>query len=234
MKNQVEKSSRKAENTASMQITKKYIFTGLILVAMAVGAVFFARAKFKQEFVAHAPAVNLKIKGPANAPVTIEVFSDFECPACRFAVAEETKILAAYPDQVRFIFYHFPLSSHRLSPLVHQAAECAALQGKFWPYHDRLYDKQSEWTVLPDLTQILMGYSRDAGMDLDRFAVCLADTRVTEDVKKDRLYGETLQIRSTPTFFVNGERFVGAVELAKGGVEKINKILGKDTPAGLS
>ena len=178
--------------------------------------------------------MNLKTKGPANAPVTIEVFSDFECPACRFAVAEETKILAAYPDQVRFIFYHFPLSAHLLSPRAHQAAECAALQGKFWPYHDRLYDKQPEWTVVPDLTRILMEYSRDAGMDLDRFAGCLADTKVTEDVKRDRLYGETLQIRSTPTFFVNGERFVGAVELAKGGDEKIRKILGKDTPAGLS
>lgn len=232
MKNQVEECSQKDENTQTMPLTRKYILTGLVLVAIAVGAVFFARAKFRREFIAQAPAVNLKIKGLANAPVTIEVFSDFECPACRFALAEEAKILGEFPDQVRFIFYHFPLSSHRLSPLAHQAAECAALQGRFWPYHDRLYEKQAEWTVIPDPTQTLMEFARDEGMDLDRFAVCLADRSVTEDVKKDRNYGEALQIRSTPTFFVNGERFVGAVELAKGGVEKIRKILGKDTQPG--
>ncbi len=224
----------KRRKCLDMPMTKKYILTGFILTALVVGAVFFARTRFKQELISQAPAINLKTKGPANAPVTIEVFSDFECPACRYAVAEESKILADYPDQVRFIFYHFPLTSHRLSPLVHQAAECAALQGKFWPFHDRLYEKQAEWAVLPDPTQTLIEFSRDAGMDLDRFAGCLADTRVTADVKKDRLYGDALQIRSTPTFFVNGERFVGAVELAKGGVEKIRKILGKDTPAELS
>lgn len=202
------------------------------MVAVAVGAVFFARIKFKQAVVPGAPSVNLKVKGPSNAPVTVEVFSDFECPACRFALAEEAKILEAYPNQVRFVFYHFPLSSHRLSPLAHQAAECAALQGRFWSFHDRLYGRQTEWTVLPDPAQTMMEYARDSGMDLDRFAVCLADLRVTEDVKKERLYGDTLQIRSTPTFFVNGERFVGAVELAKGGTEKIRKILGKDQQAG--
>lgn len=218
-----------------MRMTPRYFFTGFALIALAVGSVFFARTKFKQEFVARAPSVNLKAKGSATAPVTIEVFSDFECPACRFALAEEAKILADYPDQVRIVFYHFPLSSHRLSPLVHQAAECAALQGKFWTYHDRLYDKQAEWAVLPNPTQTLIEFARDASLDLDRFAACMVDQRVTEDIKKDRQYGEALQIRSTPTFFVNGDRFVGAVELAKGGVEKIRKVLGKDTQsAGLA
>jgi len=224
----------KSRKYGTMRITPSYIMTGVLLIAVAVGSVLFARTKFKQEFVAQAPAVNLKVKGPSNAPVTIEVFSDFECPACRFALAEETKILTAYPDQVRFIFYHFPLSSHRLSPLVHQAAECAALQGKFWPYHDKLYEKQTEWAVLLNPSQALMQFARDAGMDLDRFAVCMADTRVTEDIKKDRQYGDALQIRSTPTFFVNGERFVGSAELAQGGEAKIRQILGKDSQAGLS
>jgi len=69
---------------------------------------------------------------------------------------------------------------------------------------------------------------RDAGMDLDRFAACLANPNVAEDVKKDRQYGDSLQIRSTPTFFINGERFVGSIELSQGGVNKINKILGEE------
>lgn len=204
------------------------ILTGLFLVAVLAAAVFATRHFFQHKAAGvSAPVVNLKAKGNPHAPVTIEVFSDFECPACRFAVAEEERILAAYPDRVRFVFYHFPLSSHRLSPVVHQAAECAAMQGKFWPYHDRLYEKQPEWSALGNPVSTLMRYAREAQMDIDRFAGCLSDKSVTQDVLNDRKYGDALQVKSTPTFFIQGERFLGSGELAKGGVERIQNLLGE-------
>ena len=202
------------------------MLTGVVLLAALTGAVLFARQYSRPSKTgAQAPAVSLKIKGNRFAAVTVEIFSDFECPACRLAMAEEAKILADYPEKVRFVFYHFPLSSHRLSPVAHQAAECAALQGRFWPYHDRLYDQQETWTVRGNPVETFIEYARETGLDLDRFAACLSDPRVARDIQNDRRYGDALQVSSTPTFFVNGERFIGSVELAKGGVERIGKLL---------
>ena len=204
---------------------KRRILTGALIIAIVAGAVFTARRHFSRAPSSHQPAVNLKIKGNVLAPVTLEVFSDFECPACRAAVPEVEKILQAHPDKIRVIFYHFPLTAHRFSPIAHQAAECAARQGKFWPYHDRLYSKQAEWPASADVGTTLLEYARDMGMDLDRFAACLADPGITRSIQEDRKYGDALQITSTPTFFINGKRFLGSLELSKGGEELIEKLL---------
>ncbi len=213
-------------------MNKRQLIAGILIVLGVAAAVFTARRHFTSAPMSQAPQVNLKAKGDMLAPVTVEVFSDFECPACRAAVPEIEKILAAHPEKVRVLFFHFPLSAHRFSPLAHQAAECAARQGHFWPYHDKLYAKQSEWTVVASPTELLLEYARDQGMDLDRFAACLTNAEVALSVQEDRRYGDALRVNSTPTFFINGERFVGGVELAKGGAERIEKILGEKKTTG--
>ena len=81
-------------------------------------------------------------RGPENAAVTILEFGDYECPYCaRFATTID-RILAAYPDEVRFVYRHWPLPNHRFAYPAARAAECAGEQDRFWPYHDLLYAKQ--------------------------------------------------------------------------------------------
>lgn len=208
-------------------MNSRYLLAGALLLAGITAAVFVNRRFFKPAPAVQTPGVNLKVKGSVTAPVTLEVFSDFECPACRAAVGEVDKILAAHPQQVRVFFFHFPLSSHRLSPLAHQAAECAAQQGRFWPYHDQLYSRQNEWVNAAEPMQSLLTYARDEGMDIDRFAACLSDKQVEQNIQKDRQYGDVLRVSSTPTFFVNGQRFVGSIELGQGGAAHIRKLLGE-------
>jgi len=89
----------------------------------------------------HAPA-----RGPASAPVSIVEFSDFECPFCAESVAILRAVLTEYPTQVRLSFKHFPLPSHPLSPLVHEAVMASGEQGKFWEMHDLVFATQDKLT----------------------------------------------------------------------------------------
>jgi protein-disulfide isomerase len=170
-------------------------------------------------------AQDLKAKGPANAPIEIIEYSDFECPACKLAQGVLTEIDTAYPNKVRLVFRHFPLPVHARAPVAHQAAECAARQNRFWPYHDQLYNEQEKWTTGPGPTLILIQYAKDTGLDLDTFAACITDASVTAEIIKEKREGQALLIHSTPTFFVNGTRFVGAKELKEQGIPYIQKEL---------
>ncbi len=199
---------------------------GVLTAAILAAGILVAR-HFAAPRKTIAPVIRQeKIRGPVLAPVTLQIFSDFQCPACRMALLEEEKILREYPGKVRFIYYHFPLSAHRLSPLAHQAAECAARQDGFWAYHDLLYGGQTQWSLLDNPLQTFLGYARDSGLDLTRFSTCLTDPTVQQRIREEKEYGESLQVQSTPTFFVEGERFIGGLELSQGGAALIRKKLG--------
>jgi len=204
----------------------KRIITGLLIVALSVGAVFALRHLKRPAKIAALPLSLEKMKGPVDALVKIEVFSDFECPACRAAVAEEQKLLTQYPGKIRIVYYHFPLSAHRLSPLAHLCAECAARQNRFWTFHDKLYGEQSHWAILANPLEVFLRFVRDEGLDLNLFSACLRDEAVRKRIMDEKQYGTSLQVNSTPTFFINGERFIGSLELNQGGTALIRKILG--------
>lgn len=88
------------------------------------------------------------VTGLANAPVTIVVFSDYQCPACAFLAGSLKQIREAHPQDVRFVFVNTPLANRDKDALATQAVEAADLQGKFWEMHDLLYEKQAEWSSL--------------------------------------------------------------------------------------
>ena len=163
-------------------------------------------------------------RGPFNAPVQIIEYSDFQCPSCRVAQDSIRLLLSRYPTQIRLVFQHFPLQGHRWSALAHQSAECAAKQNKFWVYHDRLYLDQPLWAVFPQTPlERFLEYAKDAGLDLDRFSRCLSDGSVTQKIHGEELAGVGLGVRSTPSFFVNGNLAVGGKALQ----DEVEKILGK-------
>jgi protein-disulfide isomerase len=144
-------------------------------------------------------------KGLSQAPVVIVEFSDFQCPYCRKALSELEKVLTAYPKEVRLVYRHFPIDRlHPQARLAAQAAECAGAKGRFWEYHDRLFNQAD--LSLQKLKELAQGL----GLDLASFEQCLTNewtrTRVAQDVEA----GTRAGVSGTPTFFINGRRLVGA------------------------
>jgi protein-disulfide isomerase len=178
-------------------------------------------------------------KGPPGAEIVIVEFSDLQCPACRFAVAPVKDLLELYGDKARLIFKHFPLDQHALAVPAAIAADCAGRQGKFWEFHDLAYERQPDWNPPPvpgkdgpareERTRVarraFLLFARRLGLDGAAFTACLDDPSVGELIEKDRKEADARWVLSTPTFFINGKRFVGARQLAEGGVPWIDKVL---------
>jgi len=148
--------------------------------------------------------------GPANAPVTIVEFSDFQCPYCKLSVPLIKEILAKYPDEVRVVYRDYPGPNHPHAPQAAEAAQCAGDQGKFWEYHDSLFDRQAPGTGW-NFSELAKGI----GLNQDAFATCLISRRYREEVAKDLRDGLKLGVTSTPTFFINGRPLVGAKPFAE-------------------
>lgn len=151
--------------------------------------------------------------GPANAPVTIVVFSDFQCPHCRRVGKALREVQRAFPGRTQVVFRHFPICAecnpytksmlHRRACLLARAAEAAHEQGRFWEMHDRLFELGGAIGEEP-----IVALARELSLDVDRFRARLAspaelDARIVEDAR----VASSLKIRGTPLVFVNGRRF---------------------------
>jgi protein-disulfide isomerase len=142
--------------------------------------------------------------GPADAPVTIIEFADFNCGYCK-SFFEQTlhPLLDAYEGQVRFVFRDYPILG-AASVQASLAAECADDQGQFWAFHDRVYSEQN-------LTRDnFLLYATDLGLDVDTFTTCLDEATHQDEIESDYRAGVDLGVGGTPTFFINGKILVGA------------------------
>ena len=153
------------------------------------------------------------VLGKAEAPVTLVEYSDFQCPYCLRHFSEtQNRLVAEYVNtgKVKILFKNFPIPE--LHPQAFQAsvaAECAAEQGKFWAYHDVLFQRFGARTI--DYTPAgLGGYAAGLQLDREKFDACLRDEKITARINADRQEGNRLGVRGTPTFFVNGQQLVGA------------------------
>lgn len=104
-----------------------------------------------------------------------------------------------YGDKVHIVFRDFPLSFHTRAAIAAEAAQCAHSQGKFWAYHDRLFENQKD---LGD--EALRRHASAVDLDLDAFDACMKANRFRNDVTSDMLEGQQVGVRGTPTIFVNG------------------------------
>ena len=148
-------------------------------------------------------------KGKTDAKVTIVEFSDFQCPYCSRAVGEVEKIVKAYPNDVKVVFMHFPLTSiHPQAKPAAIASQCANAQGKFWEYHDAVFANAKE---LGD--DKLEAHATNAGLDIDKFKACLKDPATAAFVDKDMKQGTDAGVQGTPSFFINGEPHQGIPSL---------------------
>lgn len=145
--------------------------------------------------------------GSASARVTIVEFADFGCPYSRESSFVVRELATKYPNEVRFIYRDFPIGE--LHPIAQQAAEageCAQDQGKFWEYHDKLYQNQSSLTE-----ERLVEFAVELNMNVFQFESCLESGRYADEVVEDYQAGVEAGVRGTPTFFVNGNRIAGAI-----------------------
>jgi protein-disulfide isomerase len=151
-------------------------------------------------------------EGPANAPVTVIVFADFECPVCqRFWRSSLRPVLRAHRTDAALVYQHFPLSYHRFAYPAARASECAAEQGRFFPFHDGLYEKQDSLGL-----KSFTAFAADAGVpDLLAFDECNRSTDSVRAVASGTALGIQAGATGTPTILVNGYRFAGAIDSAR-------------------
>lgn len=159
--------------------------------------------------VAAAGAPDPYVRGGANAPVTLEEFSDFQCPACGALEPGLRKVVNDYGERVRLVFRNFPLvQAHQYALLAARAAEAAGQQGKFWEMHDTLYDHQEEWSKAMEPRVQFDSYATRLGMDVQKFKADMERADLLERIKADLQRGNSLNVRGTPTVYLNGRELM--------------------------
>jgi protein-disulfide isomerase len=148
------------------------------------------------------------VRGPAAARITLVEFSDFQCPFCIAATPQLESVLKAYPSQVRLAFKQFPLDTHAQAPLAAAAAVAANKQGKFWPMYDGLFAQRGNLS-----RKGILSLAASSGLDMKRFQQDLDSAEVKRAVERDMSEGEHIGVDSTPTLFMNGQRYNGPITL---------------------
>lgn len=147
--------------------------------------------------------------GPADAPVTLVEYGDYECPHCGRAFPIVQQVRRELGDRLRFAFRNFPLTQiHDHAELAAEVAEAAGAQGKFWPMHEWLFRHQFDLEG-----EVLLEGAGELGLDVTRIRRELADGTHRDRVREDFATGIRSGVNGTPTFFINGGRHDASFDL---------------------
>ncbi|MEZ4332343.1 MAG: thioredoxin domain-containing protein [Myxococcota bacterium] len=150
-------------------------------------------------------------RGPADAPVTLIAFSDYQCPYCIRSEQVLNDVMAKYPQDVRLVLRHFPLDQiHPFARPAAEAAMCADEQGRFWDFHSALFALDGDID-----REAISNIAKQLDLDMDAFATCVAERRFEAYVEADAQAGEAAGVTGTPAFFVNGIPLTGARDVAE-------------------
>jgi protein-disulfide isomerase len=188
------------------------------------------RSKFKAQVLLEPVRVDVDdatspSRGPADAPVTIVEFSDFQCPYCKRVAPSLEQAIKSYPQQVRLVYRQFPLNIHSNGQKAAEASLCAQEQGKFWEMHNAMFASQKALAV-----EQLKVKAAKLGLDAEQFNQCLDSSKYAAKIREDITAGTAAGVNGTPALFVNGRFLNGAVpfkeiqkliedELARKGIE---------------
>lgn len=145
-------------------------------------------------------------EGAADAPLTLVEYGDYQCPYCGAAYPVVKRLQKTLGNKLRFVFRNFPLTqAHPYALIAAEAAEAAAMQGKFWEMHDLLFERQT--FLGPD---IIPRWAERIGLDLEKFGNDIKQGVVAQRLREDRQSGIRSGVNGTPTFFINGARYDGS------------------------
>lgn len=143
--------------------------------------------------------------GPANAPVHLEEFGDFECPPCGMFHPILQQMEQEFGNKLQVTFREFPLvPTHQHALAAASAAEAAGIQGKFWEMHDLLYEHQNDWKTQFDVRPTFEAYAQKIGVDVERYKRDMGGDLVAQRIFQDGKRGHSLGVKGTPTVFMNG------------------------------
>lgn len=188
---------------------------GIILLATLIlifGAIFFL-SKSSNTNDALGPQQKIDYSkgrkiGSDSAKLKLVEFSDFQCPGCRSAEVPIKQVLKTYPNEVQFIYRHFPLPQHNNGKKAAYLSEAAGSEGKFWEIHDRFFDTQTQWSPMKesDAQSYFIALTRELGLDENKMRQGMTSGEFKPVIEDDILEGKRLGVNSTPTFFLNGKK----------------------------
>ncbi|MEK7172486.1 MAG: thioredoxin domain-containing protein [Patescibacteria group bacterium] len=149
------------------------------------------------------------IRGNPNASITLVEFSDFQCPFCESQYQTLKQLLDEYPQKIRLVYRHFPLGFHQFAQKAAEASECADEQGKFWEYHDKLFQNQNDYNVAN-----FKKWAAGLSLKTEQFNSCLDSGKYTSKVQADAQEGAQKGVNGTPATFINGQLISGALPYA--------------------
>lgn len=189
-------------------MNKQFFAVVLVIVAALVGV--FALTKEKSPDTGNGgtqASVSQHTVGAGNKKVTLTEYGDFQCPACKQYYPLVKQIKEAYGDDIKFQFRHFPLTQiHPNAFITSRAAEAAGKQGKFFEMHDLLYENQESWAQTSNPTDILNGYAKELGLNVDQFKTDMMSELTADVINADIKDATGLGANSTPTFAINGRK----------------------------
>ncbi|MBN1769987.1 MAG: thioredoxin domain-containing protein [Deltaproteobacteria bacterium] len=154
-----------------------------------------------------APCPSAPSLGPADAPLQVVVFTEFQCPFCRRHAGDLDRLAEHYADRLHLVFRHFPLRYHDLSQVAAEASLAAHAEGKFWEFHDRLMDPEAG-----DLTvERIRRTAAEVGLDLGRFETAIRNATFAAAVERDLADGRAAEVEGTPATYINRRQVTGMV-----------------------
>ncbi len=182
-----------------------WVIIGMIVVLLIGGSVWYSNSvsgKYNEGVdisVSH-------IKGNSEAVVSLVEYSDFQCPACSAAQPVVKDVLNEFGDSIKFEYKHFPLPMHPLALPASRAAEAAGQQGKFFEFHDMLFENQKAWSNSANPNAIFIQYAEEIGLDVQKFRQHMNASLLVDRIESNRKEGYEMGVTGTPTFFLNGEK----------------------------
>lgn len=204
----------KKKQTGLAAIPATYWLIGIVAIMVALALIVLLGVPAAATERAKATGNTL---GDATAPVTVEIYSDFQCPACgQFARTTQREIEDKYVEagKVQLVFNHYAFLGDE-SIRAAEASECAKDQGKFWEYSDTLFNNQAGENVGAFSEAGLEGFAQQLGLNMDQFKQCMAERPHLSKIQASTQNGTQRGVNSTPTLFINGQLVRGAISLAR-------------------
>jgi protein-disulfide isomerase len=192
------------------------LFGGLILLSNN-SKINVSKVNTNQILKASAQSGNIAdhVLGTAGSKVIFTEYGDYQCPYCDEAYAPIKSVTTEYSGQIAFVFRNFPLTTlHPNALAAAGAAEAAGLQGKYWQYHDLLYQNQSDWDSLTgdQRNSVFTNYAKELGLNVTKFTADEGSNAVSSKISFDQALGQKLGIDSTPSFYLDGVEIPSTVE----------------------